>query len=208
MIDNTQFIKMERKYVKSLQEIKKNDEEYKILLERKKTGESVDDLIKKNRDYAEILAKKHKENSEESKKWHQSKHGRKWNAELQREIQSNAQMKKLIQKVKKKIKEIMENAKEYEYLLQRKKAGELVEDLIIQNRNNEEVLRNNYKKIGEEAKEWAKMNLDWFLDSRELQNFMIAFSFSLSKYTRKEKKKAKKKRKQIVSDFAKELQKL
>jgi len=56
-----------------LEEMKKIDEEYKILLERKSAGEPVDDLIKKNRDYAEILAKKDEESSEESRSWLKSK---------------------------------------------------------------------------------------------------------------------------------------
>ncbi|GAG67525.1 unnamed protein product, partial [marine sediment metagenome] len=56
--------------------------------------------------------------------------------------------------------------------------GENVEDQIKQNKDYEELLRNNYMEIGEEVKEWVRMNPDWFQDPRELQAFMAAFGFS------------------------------
>lgn len=51
-----------------LLKIKKNEEEYEELLERKNTDEFVDDLIEQNRYTAEILAEQDKKNCEESMK--------------------------------------------------------------------------------------------------------------------------------------------
>ncbi len=66
------------KTVKILEELAKNDEEYKILLKRKRAGESVEDLITQNRNHEKILKKKDKENVKEAKRWEHSKEGRMW----------------------------------------------------------------------------------------------------------------------------------
>lgn len=65
-----------------LQNLVKNEAEYKKLLERKRSGESVEDLITKNREYHEKLKKEDKEHSEIIRKWGRSEEGRKMFAKL------------------------------------------------------------------------------------------------------------------------------
>ncbi|MHA1479356.1 MAG: hypothetical protein ACTSPU_14265 [Promethearchaeota archaeon] len=187
------MINLAQKNIETLQKIKKNDKEYEILLLRKKAGESVKDLIRQNRNYAKLLKKEDKENIKEAKRWQHSEDGRKWFEEsekllrsndkigTQRKLQASIQMKKLLEKAEKNLQEIMKNKRDYEILLERKKAGENVEDQIKQNKDYVELLRNDYLEIGEEAKEWLKMNSDWFQDPRELQAFLAAFGFSHTK---------------------------
>ncbi len=62
----------------NLLEIVKNNEEYEALVKRKNDSESVENLINENRSYAELLAKKDREYSEEAKKWGESEEGKKW----------------------------------------------------------------------------------------------------------------------------------
>jgi len=204
----TRFIGMSEKNIKTLEEIVKNDEDYKVLLERKKAGESVEDLIKGNRNHAEILAKKDKENIEEAKKWQQSEEGRKWfedtaelrkkqevkNGEVQRKIQTWTQLENMAGKSEKYLQDFMKNEMEYKNLSEREKAGESVEDLIKQNRIYVEEIRRNFIKTHFEAKEFLRMNPDWFQNPLEKRAFLMAFRLSHDKnkkHIRKEKKKKK-----------------
>lgn len=132
---------------KMIQEIVKTDEEYKVLLERKKKSEPVKGLIKQNRNYAKVLAKKDRKNIEKLKKWQQSEEGRKWfedtekwlrmnelnktkSEEKLKVLEFNFEMEKKtaeIEGVKRKLKE---KNMEYIKLVGNQKSGELVEDLI------------------------------------------------------------------------------
>ncbi|MFX1477857.1 MAG: hypothetical protein ACFFCI_06970 [Promethearchaeota archaeon] len=68
-----------------LQEKIKNDEEYKILMKRKNAGELVNNLIKENRSYEEILAKRDREYSLEALKWGMTEEGREFYESLAKE---------------------------------------------------------------------------------------------------------------------------
>jgi len=59
-----------------LQDLTKNDEEHKELLKRKTSGESIENLIIKNRARQEILEKELKEKREIALKWGRSEKGR------------------------------------------------------------------------------------------------------------------------------------
>lgn len=132
------------KQLRILQALVKNEAEYKKLLERKKSGESVEDLITKNRDSHEKLKKEDKEKSEIAIKWGRSEEGRKmfakldmWvrmNPKLQTRSELGLRMTTLNEKIRK-------NEEEYEKLLERKNKGEYVDDLIKQNRYTAERLK-------------------------------------------------------------------
>lgn len=149
-----EVISMFERGVKVLEEIMKNDEEYKILLERKKAGESVENLIKQNRNYADLLAKKDRERIKESKKWRQSEEAikvvemveetRRMNPDLARD--SDIRLERGLKITN----EIKKNEEEYEKLLERKNKGEYVDDLIKQNLYTAKVLAEQNKKVWEE----------------------------------------------------------
>jgi len=168
-----------------IEELALNEEEYKVLLEKKKAGESVKDLIKNNRKNSKVLAKIVKKNYKVVKKWHLSNEafeGKK--TQLEREIQALEQVEKFVDKVEKDVKEIVKNDEEYKILLERKKEGESVEDLIKQNRNYAEVSISNYSKLREEAMDWLNLNADLsqrVLTPEALQHFLGCFNFSLDK---------------------------
>jgi len=139
------------KGISIVKEIMRNDEEYKLLLERKNSGEPVEDLIKKNRYSAEILRKKNKEHSEKALKWVKSKEGGSFFKHLEETIRMNPdfarnsriRFKKGLELSKK----IKNNDEEYEKLLERKNKGEYVDDLINQNRHNAKVLAEQNKRV-------------------------------------------------------------
>ena len=139
------------KRIKLLKEIKKNDEEYKILLARKEAGESVEDLIKQNRKYRKILTKKDREKSEESIKWMKSEEGRKMfelfeeTRRLNPDLTRDADIR--YERGLKIVNEIKKNEEEYEKLLERKNKGEFVDDLIKQNRYIAKGLAKQNKKV-------------------------------------------------------------
>ncbi len=134
-----------------LEEIMKNDEEYKILLERKSAGEPVEDLIKKNRNYAEVLAKKNKESSEEAIKWGKSEEATNVFRLLEETLRMDPDFvrdsKIRLERGLRIAKEIKKNDEEFEKLLERKNKGEYVDDLIKQNRYTAKVLDEQNKKV-------------------------------------------------------------
>jgi len=133
---------MINKRIKILEEIMKNDAEYKILLARKEAGESVEDLIKQNRNYADILAKKNKKKSEEAAKWFALLEERRiMDPYLARD--SDIRLERGLKITN----EIKKNEEEYEKLLERKNKGEYVDDLIKQNRYTAKVLAEQNKKV-------------------------------------------------------------
>ncbi|MFW9939771.1 MAG: hypothetical protein ACFFFT_01930 [Candidatus Thorarchaeota archaeon] len=107
---------------KILEEIAKNDEDYNILLERKKAGEPVEDLREQNRAYAEILAKKEDKYIEE--------------------------IYLIISKIGN---DFMNNEENYKRLLERRNRGEYVDDLIKQNRYTAQVLREQNREVLDES---------------------------------------------------------
>ena len=136
---------------KILRALVKNDAEFKELLKRKKAGESVEDLITKNRDYYEKLKIEDKEHCEISKKWWSSEEGRYMleNMAMQAAMNPiwarNIQIKHEIELRKVKLNdEIQKNEEEYENLLERKNEGEYVDDLIKQNRYTAEKLKKSF----------------------------------------------------------------
>jgi hypothetical protein len=139
---NAKWGEMIRKNKNTLLEIVKNDEGYKILLEQKKLGEDVESLIKQNRIYAESLARKEREYSEEAKKWAQSEEGRKWFEEtesfLLRERSLTRDKPLFPEKEKKMIKELKPQANNQMDQLLRISAqylGENIKNEIIQKRS-------------------------------------------------------------------------
>jgi len=138
---------------KFLEVIVKNDEEYKILLRRKKKGESVEDLIKRNRKYAKILTQKNKEKSEEWKKWWNSEEGKKARELLEEERRMNPEKARAddirYEYGLKIINEIEKNEEEYEKLLKRENKGEYVDDLIKQNLYKAKVLAEQNRKYAD-----------------------------------------------------------
>lgn len=139
---------------KILEEIVKNDEEYKILLRRKKKGESVEDLIKRNRKYAKILAQKNKEKSIEFKKWMKSEEGKKAFELLEEDRRMNPDKARAddirYEYGLKIIDEIKKNEEEYEKLLKRENKGEYVDDLIKQNLYKAKILAEQNRKYANE----------------------------------------------------------
>lgn len=153
--------KIIKKRIKILQEIVKNDEEYKILLERKKAGEPVEDLIKQNRYQAEILKKKDKENSEKAKKWGQSEEAKNLFEKMNKWLRMNPDLARTSKirlkyglKIAKLGDEIKKNEEEYEKLVERKNKGEYIDDLIKQNRYAAEILAKEKKNYEESMKEF------------------------------------------------------
>jgi hypothetical protein len=133
------------KQLRILQALVKNEEEYKKLLDRKKSGESVENLIKKNREYNKKLKKEDKENSEIALKWGRSEEGRKIFSKMNK-IMNIARNKGELELRMTTINEkIQKNEEEYEKLLERKNKGEYVDDLIKQNRYTAEKLKNTVK---------------------------------------------------------------
>ena len=132
---STKAIERVEKSLKTLEEIEKNDDEYKILLYRKESGESIEDLIKQNRKYGDILAEKNKENSMEFKKWQQSEEGKKARELLEEEQRIDPDLDNDIKLVNglKLANESKKNEEKYEKLLGRREKGEYVDDLIKQN---------------------------------------------------------------------------
>ncbi|MGB5910136.1 MAG: hypothetical protein WBH31_02965 [Promethearchaeia archaeon] len=135
-----------------LQALVKNDAEYKKLLERKKSGEFVEDLITKNRDNHEKLKKEDKENSEIAIKWGRSEEGRKMFAKMSMWASMNPNIARIF-RIKRELGlrlaalngKIQKNEQEYEKLLERKNKGEYVDDLIKQNRYSAENLKQSKK---------------------------------------------------------------
>jgi len=131
-----------------LQALVKNDAEYKKLLERKKSGEFVEDLITKNRDNHEKLKKEDKANSEIAIKWGRSEEGRKMFAKMNMWARMNPNIARIF-RIKRELGlrlatlngKIQKNEQEYEKLLERKNKGEYVDDLIKQNRYTAEKLK-------------------------------------------------------------------
>jgi len=131
-----------------LQDLAKNDEEYKTLLKRKKSGESVEDLISKNRSRKEILEKENKEKGEIAVKWGRSEEGRKVFAYMDMWARINPKpaikfhlTRKLVFRMATLEKQIKKKEEEYENLLQKKGKGEYVDDLMDQNRHAVEILK-------------------------------------------------------------------
>lgn len=125
----------------TLQNLIKNDEEYKALLRRKKKGESVEDLIRKNRSYQEELLKKKKEIADEAIDFTKSGESKRVFEKMTKLIRLDPRIG-LAHKVRidltKKITSleivIEQKEKEYDNLLEQKKKGEFVDDLLNQNR--------------------------------------------------------------------------
>jgi hypothetical protein len=142
---------MINKAIKILEDIMKNDEEYKTLLARKDAGESVENLMEQNRNYAEILANEDKERSEEALKWGKSEEAAKWFELIEEMRRMNPDFAKnniIRYKHSLKItKDIEKNEEEYKKLLERKNKGEYVDDLIKQNRYTAKVLDEQNKKV-------------------------------------------------------------
>jgi len=142
---------------KILEDIMKNETEYKKLLKRKNSGESVEDLITKNRDDFEKLKKERKEHSEIGRKWMRSEGMRSEEGEktitrmamwssMFPAIAKNFQIKEELElKMVKLNGEIQKNEDEYEKLLVRKNKGDYVNDLINQNRYTAESLKKSQK---------------------------------------------------------------
>ncbi|MFX0084025.1 MAG: hypothetical protein ACFE94_19940 [Candidatus Hodarchaeota archaeon] len=138
------------KAINILEEILKNDEEYKLLLERKNSGENVEDLIKENRQHAEILKKKDKEHSEKALKWGKSKEGINYFKYLEQIMRFGRNSRFKLETGLELTKKIKNNDEEYEQLLERRKNGEYVDDLINQNRYNAKSLEEQLKKVWED----------------------------------------------------------
>ena len=141
MVDKTEKI---------LHALAKNDAEYKELLKRKKAGESVENLIIKNRDYYEKLRIEDKEHCEISKKWWSSEEGRIMIKNTAKQAAMNPIKSRLIRikyeeglRMAKLNDKIQKNEEEYENLLERKNEGDYVDDLIKQNRYTAEKLKKN-----------------------------------------------------------------
>lgn len=153
---NTKVMEMFKRNENTLLEIVKNDEEYKILMEGKNAGESVENLIKENRSYAETLAKKDKKYSEEAKKWSKSEEGRIWFKEAEEMRRMNPVLARdsdnRYRRGLKLINEIKMNEEEYKRLLERKNKGEYVDDLIKQNRYTAKVLTEQNKNVWNEPR--------------------------------------------------------
>jgi len=153
------------KQLRILQALVKNEAEYKKLLERKKSGESVEDLITKNRDYHEKLKKEDREKSEIAKKWGRSEEGRKMFAKMNMGLRMNPKLRiryELKLRMATFNDKIRKNEEEYEKLLERKNKGEYVDDLIKQNRYTAENLKQS-KKNCENAMNKLRIekNSDW-----------------------------------------------
>jgi len=157
------------KQLRILQALVKNDAEYKKLLKRKKSGESVEDLIKKNRDYNEKLKKEDKEHSEIAIKWGRSEEGRKMFAKMAMWARMNPNIARNF-RIKNELElrigtlndNIQKNEKEYEKLLERKNKGEYVDDLIKQNRYTAESLKQSKKKCENAVNELrTEKKSDW-----------------------------------------------
>lgn len=135
-----------------LQALIKNDAEYKKLLERKKSGEFVEDLIIKNRDYHEKLKKEDKEISEIAIKWGSSEEGRKTFAKMSMWASLDPNFARTF-RIKHELElrlatlnaKIQKNEEEYKKLLEGKNKGEYVDDLIKQNRYTAENLKKSKK---------------------------------------------------------------
>jgi len=139
--------KQKNKQKRILQALVKNEEEYKKLLERKKTGESVEDQITKNREYHKKLKNEDKEKSEIALKWGRSEEGRKMFTKMNKTMnpkfaQIRSELKLPIAILNDKI---QKNEEEYERLLERMNKGEYVDDLIEQNRYTAENLQQSKK---------------------------------------------------------------
>lgn len=138
---------------KILEEIVKNEEEYKILLERKRAGEPVEELIKKNRKMFELLKKQDKEHGEKAMKWIKSEEGRIWSKSLKQVMNMYPYLNKFninTKNVPELSKEIQLNEEEYQKLLKRKGNGEYVDDLIKQNRYQHKILTQQKERIMDE----------------------------------------------------------
>ena len=137
---------------KVLEDLMKNEADYKILLKRKNSGESVEDLITKNRDDFEKLKKERKEHSEIGRKWMRSEEGEKTierMAMLSRLNPAIARNFRIKEELKLKMvtlnDKIQKKEEEYENLLERKNKGEFVDDLVKQNRYTAESLKQSKK---------------------------------------------------------------
>ena len=133
-----------------------DDEEFEKLLERKNKGEYVDDLIKQNRYTAKVLKV---ESDREHEEWYKSTRRmvQKQEVRLMKEIITPAEKLKKLNELRgdarliTKFMETLDNERitleellkydeDYKTLLERKNAGEPVEDLIKQNRYQAEIL--------------------------------------------------------------------
>jgi hypothetical protein len=148
--------------IKILEEIQKNDYEYKILLARKESGESVKDLIKKNRKHGEILAKKNKEKTIEFKKWQKSEDGKKWLKLFEEKARTNRNLDSDIRYIigADIADELKKNEEEYEKLLERRNEGEYVDDLIKQNLYTARILMEQHEKVWDKAEAQKKIQPD------------------------------------------------
>ena len=137
---------------KILEDIMKNEADYKKLLKRKNSGESVEDLITKNRDDFEKLKKERKEHSEIGRKWMRSEEGEKTIAHMAMWSKMNPVIARKSQ-IKYELElrmitlneEIRKNEDEYEKLLESKTEGDYVDDLINHNRYAAESLKESKK---------------------------------------------------------------
>ena len=137
---------------KILEDIIKNEADYKKLLKRKNSGESVEDLITKNRDDFEKLKKERKEHSEIGRKWMRSEEGEKTIARMAMWSRMNPAIARNF-RIKEELElkmvtlndKIQKNEEEYENLLERKNKGDFVDDLVKQNRYTAESLKQSKK---------------------------------------------------------------
>jgi hypothetical protein len=134
--------KMVDKQLINLMRIVKNDDELIKLLERKKAGEYVEDLISQNRLNDEKLLKEKEESSEEAIKWSLTE-------EAGKVFEQAAIYKKWKQrglKLARINEKIRANEKEYKKLLEEKNKGDNVDDLINQNRYTAKILKGMIKR--------------------------------------------------------------
>lgn len=144
------FLAMVEKLGEILQALKKNQAEQMNLLKRKKAGESVEDLIAKNRREWEKLRKEDEEHCEISNKWMSTEEGKKtiageaMRARLNPNFNRNFRTKQELKlKIATLIDKIQKNEEEYEKLLERRNKGDYIDDLIKQNRYAAESLKNS-----------------------------------------------------------------
>ncbi|MHA1535430.1 MAG: hypothetical protein ACTSP8_11945 [Promethearchaeota archaeon] len=149
---NARTIAMLDKTEEILQALVKNEAEHKKLLKRKKTGESVRDLITKNRDENEKLNKVNKENSERGRKWIRTEEGEKWAASMAKWARINpniARKSRIFYELQLRMTalnhKIQKNEDEFKELLERKNKGDYVDDLTKQNRYAAESLKESKK---------------------------------------------------------------
>ena len=148
-----------------LQALAKNDAEHKNLLKRKKAGESVEDLIAKNREHYAKLKTEDKEHCEISKKWMRTEEGEKTIKRMFMRASLNPNFRIKNEQVIKMVainKKIQKNKEEYENLLERKNRGDYVYDLIKQNRYAAENLKKSKESCEKAIDELrAEKKTDW-----------------------------------------------